>query len=351
LVSTIRPALTFSYGIAGRVLSIEAADAWSANLVRSFLRDFYLDPLSDLPQRTSDFTIRIFSQVEAPDIPAGLDTFEVAYGHCHTDGVRYYLTVEDSLIVVGLEGTGESLSVWAGNASRARQPLSHFYLMSYALELSLRRCGLYQIHGAGLVTPDEKASALIFGASGSGKSTLTALLASRGWLYLTDDALLLSKEDDFVYARGIRRFFSASEATLASCPIQNFSQAVGAPMLSDPRKRRLEPLVAFPHQFRSSCVPETIFFASITGGDRSEMQRMTRSETMARLIRSNPWAGYDSSTAREHLQLLNRITNQCKAFSLQAGLDVLRDPSCAEALLLPLMEHEDPRILAQAGIK
>lgn len=339
MVSTIRPALTFSYAIAGRSLSVEASDEWSGNLVSRFLRDFYLHLVPGNPKPTpSTFTIRIFSQGLVPAIPEGLDSFEVAFGHCRTDGERYYLTVEDSLIVTGIAESRDFLCVWVGNTIHARQPLSVFNLLSYALEISLRRCGLYQIHGAGLVTPDRKACALFLGASGSGKSTLTALLASRGWLYLTDDALLLTQEGDLVHARGIRRFFAASETTLASCSLQHLSQALGAPMLSDPHKRRLEPLVAFPDQFISSCVPKTLFFASITGRDRSEVQSTTRTDTMARLIRSNPWASYDSSTARDHLQVLNRLTNQCSALYLRAGLDVLSDPSCAEALLLPLMK-------------
>ncbi|MGI9067109.1 MAG: hypothetical protein ACR2HX_11995 [Pyrinomonadaceae bacterium] len=348
MVSTIRPALSFSYAIAGRVLSVEASDEWTATLVPRFLGDFYLHPIPGNPKPNPTFTIRIFSQGLAPSIPEGLDTFEVAFGHCRTDGERYYLNVEDSLIATGIDETRESLGVWIGNTSHARQPLCLFNLMSYALEISLRRCGLYQIHGAGLTTRDGKAGTLILGASGSGKSTLAAQLASRGWLYLTDDALLLTQEGDLVHARGIRRFFSASEATLASCSLQNFSEALGAPMLSDPLKRRLEPLVAFPNQFVSSCVPKTLFFASITGSDHSEVQGTTRTETMSRLIRSNPWASYDSSTARDHLQVLNRLTNQCRAYSLRAGLDVLNDPSCAEALLLPLMGHEDSRALKHA---
>lgn len=348
MVSTIRPALTFSYAIAGRALCIEASDEWSANIASRFFRDFYLDPVHGTPKPTANFTIRIFSNGHAPVVPEGLETFEVAFGHCRTDGEKYYLTIEDSLVVTGVGADRDSLNVWVGNTIHARRPLCLFNLMSYALEISLRRCGLYQIHGAGLVTQDRKAGALIFGASCSGKSTLTTLLASRGWLYLTDDALLLSQEGDLVQARGIRRFFSASEATLASCTLQNFSEAVGDPMLSDPHKRRLEPLVAFPNQFVRSCVPQTLFFASITGLDLSEVQSTTRADTMARLIRSNPWASYDRSTARDHLQILNRLTNQCKAFYLRAGLDVLSDPSCAEALLLPLMDHEDSEVLLQA---
>jgi hypothetical protein len=339
LVSTIRPALTFSYAIAGRSLSVEASDQWSAQVVSRFLSDFYLDLVPGNPPAISPFIIKIFSRGPGPAVPQGLDTFEVAFGHCHTDGQRYYLTIEDSLIETGIDGTGNSLNVWIGDTIRARQSLSLNNLLSYALDISLRRTGLYQIHGAGLVTPDRSTSFLIFGGSGSGKSTLTALLSSRGWLYLTDDALLISQEGAQVHARGIRRFFSASDATLASCSVQNFSQAVGAPMLSDPHKRRVEPLVAFPDQFVSSCIPKKLFFASITGNDRSEVQRISRSDAMARLIRSNPWASYDSSAARDHLQVLSRLTNQSEAFSIAAGLDVLRDPFCAESLLLPFMDN------------
>ena len=323
MVSRIRPAVTFYYGIAGRSLSIKAADEFSAAVVSSFYRDFYLDPISGNPKPTTSFTIRIFSEANPPAIPASLNSFEVAFGQCHTDGERSYLTVEDSVITTGIGESKDCLSVWIGKTVHARNPISVANLMGYALDLSLRRSDLYQIHGAGLVAPDRKAGVLILGASGSGKSTLTALLASRGWLYLTDDALLLSQEADLVQARGIRRFFAASETTLASCSPQNFDHALGGPILSDPSKRRLEPLLAFPDQFVSSCVPKALFFASITGRDRSELNGMTRNDTMARLIRSNPWASYDSLTARDHLQILNRLTNQCRAFSVQAGLDVL----------------------------
>ena len=329
--------MTRSYVIAGRTVSVEAADEWSANLFSHFLRDFHLDTAPNSPGSISSFTIRILSQ-GAPPIPTDLDTFEVAFGHCHTDGERYYLTVEDSLITTGLDGSEASLSLWVGTASQSRKREPLINLMSYALEIALRRCGVYQIHGAGLVTPDRKTGILILGASGSGKSTLAALLASRGWLYLTDDALLLSHEGDLVSARGIRSYFAASETTLASCSLQDFSQALGGPMYSDPNKRRLEPSIAFPNQFISSCVPRALFLASITRLDRSEVKRTTQTDAMAYLIRSNPWASYDRSTARDHLRILNRLTNQCRAFSFRAGLDVLNDPYRAEALLLPLVE-------------
>jgi hypothetical protein len=338
VVPTIRPALSSQYAIAGRTLCIEAADELSATVASRFCRDFYLDPISGNSTQLPPYTVRIFSEAMPPALPQGLKTFEVAFGQCHTDGKRSYLTVEGSVIASGIGEAKNCLSVWIGKTVHARHPLSVANLMGYALDLALRRADLYQIHGAGLVTPDRGAGVLILGGSGSGKSTMTALLASRGWFYLTDDALLLSQEGEVIQARGIRRYFAASETTLASCSTKNFDHALRGAILSDPSKRRLEPMLAFPGQFLSSCAPKALFFTSITGRDRSELSGLTRNDTMARLIRSNPWASYDSSTARDHLKLLNRLTNQCRAFSVRAGLDVLSDPSCAEQLLLPVLE-------------
>jgi hypothetical protein len=328
-----RPAITYSYAIAGRSFCIQASDEWADTLIRHFLRDFHLDSISD--PADPDYTIRISSQEQPPAIPAGLETFEVASGHCYRDGYRYYLAVEDSLIVVDPEN---SLSVWIDSTAVTREPLVLIELLGYALEISLRRSGLFQLHGAGLVPPGSDAGTLILGSSGSGKSTLTARLASRGWSYMTDDALLLNEEDGLINARGIRRFFAASETTLASCSLLHLSEALGRTMLSDPNKRRLEPEVAFPGRFINSCVPRVLFFASISREQRSQVVPLTQTETMSRLIRSNPWATYDRSTAREHLRILSRLLAQCSAYSFHGGLDVLSDPALAERLLQPLIK-------------
>jgi hypothetical protein len=330
----IRPAITYCYAIAGRSLCIKASDEWTAKLIQNFLRDFHLQP-TDIVS-SPDYTIAIASQDALPTVPDGLETFEVAHGHCSTDGKRYYLALDDSLIIVDPD---HSMHIWVNNTPRARQPLARINLMVYMLEISLRRLGLYQLHGAGLVPPGLNAAVLILGSSGAGKSTLTALLASQGWSYMTDDALLLSDDGGMINARGIRNFFSASEATLESCSLQRLTAALGRTMLTDPNKRRLDPTVAFPDSFISSCLPRALFFASITGEAASRILPITQAETMNRLIRSNPWTSYDSFSARHHLRVLNRLATQCSAYSFCAGRDVLDDPSLAQALFLPLLKE------------
>ena len=326
--------MSYSYAIAGRSLCIKASDEWAAKLIQNFLRDFHLEPTNEAA--SPDYTISISSQDLPPKVPEGLDVFEIAHGQCSTDGKRYYLALNDALVIVDPDS---SMHIWVKDTPRARQPLARINLMVYMLEISLRRLGLYQLHGAGLVPSGMNAAALILGSSGSGKSTLTALLASQGWSYMTDDALLLSDEGGMINARGIRSFFAASEATLASCSLQHLTAAMGSTMLTDPNKRRLDPTVAFPDSFVSSCRPRVLFFASISGKASSEIVPITQAETMSRLIRSNPWTSYDRFTARDHLRVLNRLATQCSAYSFCAGRDVLDGPTFAQSLLLPFVKE------------
>src|SRR5262245_57943628 len=114
----IRPAMSSAYFIAGRRLLVDALDDWSAILADNFLRDFHLQPIANAsaahfldsdrtrraavdaqPASPRVYTIRIRSQSAVPPIPNALETFEVAYGHCHVDGFTYYLDVEESLVV------------------------------------------------------------------------------------------------------------------------------------------------------------------------------------------------------------------------------------------------------------
>jgi len=333
LASVIQPAMTYFYGIAGRSFCITTDDEEIERLVSLVLRDYQFSLNLSNSGRDSAHTIQISAQSIPPSIPKGLYTFEIPFGQCHTDGEKYYLAIKDSVIVV----SGGNLEIWIRNMPAARQTESLANVISYALETSFRRAGLYQLHGGGVLEPRDKTPVLIIGGSGSGKTTLTSLLASRGWSYLTDDALVLNDDEGTVTARGIRRFFAVSDKTLAACRLSGANSALGQRMQSDPSKRRLEPKIAFPGKWTQSCIPKVLLFTSITNESRSTAMVLSSSEAMTRLIRFNPWASYDKVTARDHLRLLNRLASQCRSFSLSVGSDILLTPSSAEELLTPLL--------------
>ena len=335
MASVIRPAMKSFYAIAGRSFCIAADDVGVARLVSRALRDYQFIPTGADPGGAPTYTIRISAQDSPPSIPKGLASFEVPFGQCYTDGEKYCLAIEDSKLIV----EGEGLVVWIGNTPRARRTESLVNVISYAVETSLRRAGLYQLHSGGVLEPKDKTAVLIIGGSGSGKTTLTSLLASRGWSYLTDDALVLSDNEGAVTARGIRKFFAVSEKTLTACRLGGVNGALGGPMQSDPSKRRLEPSIAFPGKWVQSCVPEALLFTSITHESGSTARALSPSEAMTRLIKFNPWASYDHITARDHLRLLNRLANQCRSFSLGTGSDILLQPSGAEELVTSLLER------------
>jgi hypothetical protein len=56
---------------------------------------------------------------------------------------------------------------------------------------------------------------------------------------------------------------------------------------------------------------------------------------MTRLIRSCPWATYDTSIAGANLELLSTLARQAIGFDLSAGRDLL-EPDFAKLLFLPL---------------
>lgn len=335
--TSTRPALTRFYGIAGRFLCVQALDERSATLANNFFSEFHLALVRPQLAENIAFTIRMRCGGPLPLAPPGLEVFEVAYGHCYTDGTISYLYVEDSVVVIRPRASGV-IDVYLGETQHAQHPVSLANVMSYALDAAMRRCGLYQLHGAGVVEPEKGVGALIMGGSGSGKSTLTIQLAAQGWGYLTDDALLLNEDaGEVVEARGLRRTFAAGEDALAAFALPRLKEALGNIVLTDPSKRRLDPKVVFPNRYVESCVPHRLFFASITGDAESRVTTLSASEAMTRLIKFNPWATYDALVAREHLRILGRLAKQCRAYTLDAGLDILNKPHRAVELLAPHM--------------
>ena len=58
---------------------------------------------------------------------------------------------------------------------------------------------------------------------------------------------------------------------------------------------------------------------------------------MEQLVRHCPWATYDTCTAPNYLRVLAQLANQCRAYELAAGSDLLLQPERAADLLVPYM--------------
>ena len=329
------------YSIAGRFLCLEAYDDWSARVAEHIFGEFHLGLPSPAQPEQVDHAIKFRSTGHLPVVPPGLSPFEIEGGHCYTDHQTYYLDVDGSMIVIGAPESDASLAVptvevWLGNDPRAREDQAVSRVTIYAMDAAMRRCGLYQLHGAGVVDPESGGSALIIGASGSGKSTLTLQLALSGWLYLTDDTLLISEKNGTVEARGLKKKFGAAETSLRSYNLPRLEEALGNFDTLQPWKRRFRPNVLFPDQLASKCVPTAIFFSRVkrdTEDTRSHIRRISQMDAMTRLVRTSPWATYDSLVSRDYLGVLALLSRQAKSYELQAGFDIYNQPDVTATLL------------------
>ena len=323
VAKTGRPALADTFAVAGRFVCVEASDPDACELFRRFFAGWHFARLEGAEVPAPDANIRV-NPDSPPPAPAGLDTFETAGGGlCRTDGRTYIFEREGS--AVRADGGRTGVEVWIGRGAASRERSALARLVFEATMVALRRCGLFELHAAGVVEPETGGGLLVVGPSGSGKSTLATQLASAGWRYLSDDALLLRVESERVEACALRREFAVTEQTVAAGVLEGFEDLLGEPVPFDPLKRRFKPQEVFPEGFAESCVPRALFFPVITNEAASAARRLTQAETMRGLLRMCPWACYDRPAAAAHLGLLARLARQAAGFELKAGRDLLGD--------------------------
>lgn len=309
-----RPASQSFYAVAGRLLFVQSFDLKLATLIEDLFAGWQLTRLS-LPTRNHDIEITFSCGENLPQVPPGLNEFEVAEGgRCYSAGHEYYLQFAASLVHLTADENLVEVAVWVRNAPfPSAAELAR--VTSFAVCAALRRFGMFDLHGAGAVVPESETGVLIIGPSGSGKSTLTSNLATAGWSYLSDDELLLSLNDDEVEARGFRSFFALRPAESRSS-----------------LKTRFEPAEVFAAPRIDLVIPRFIFFTTISNANETKLQELMQAETMSRLIRACPWATYDTAIAGPNLELLSRLARQTKGFELTAGTDLL-NPDRASRLI------------------
>jgi hypothetical protein len=163
-------------------------------------------------------------------------------------------------------------------------------------------------------------------------------LTECGWRYLSDDMVVLVDTPDVLEMAGLRRLFAVAATSLAGSNLPGICEALGAPVASDPSKRKLEPELIFQNGRSERARPRVLFFQQLTHEAETEVIPLTTSAAMQRLVRLCPWATYDKVTAPAYLQTLARLAAQCRSYLLRAGRDMLLEPQRTAALLGSYME-------------
>src|SRR6185503_4815824 len=322
-----RPAFADLYTVAGRFISIESQDGQLTELFRHYFAGWYVHPVRGTNPLRPHVKINLTADDDPPQPRADLESFEVAEGGvCRTDASSYFFENNDS-VVRALGGEPPYIEVWVGNSPADRERAALARLIFNASMTALRRCGLFELHAAGVVNPD--GGMLIIGPSGSGKSTLATQLASAGWQYLSDDSLLLYGEEEVVRARALRRVFALSDETFSASGIGQVKSLATETLPFDPLKKRFEPRSVFPDRFTEICEPRVLLFSRVTREAESRTTKLSQGETMAQLIRMCPWACYDKPSAQAHLNVLAALARQARGYELLAGTDLFGDAAHA----------------------
>jgi hypothetical protein len=306
-------------------------DSWAAEVVHRLFAGWYLTPVETVSEDAKAPVIVIRTTAVPPEIPRNWESFEIAGGGlCFTDGASSYIDIEGSIVAIGAPGQ-PAVEVWT-NGRLELQSAALTRVVTYALSAALRRCGLFELHSGAVVNPQTGAGVLILGPSGSGKSTLTVHLATSGWPFLTDDVLALSDEGNAVHAWPLRRCFAVTAETFKASNLLRARAPLDYKSAQPADKKQFTPHDVFEVAFRENCIPRTLFFPQVTRAERSQVSVLSRGETMARLIRMNPWSSYDRHTAVEHMAILTALVQQARAYSLSAGSDLLEPATAAQLI-------------------
>jgi hypothetical protein len=328
-----RPAFADVYAVAGRFISIESDDPRLAELFRRYFSGWHVHLAGEGEPAQPVVRIRIQTAGNPPPPPSDLESFEVAEGGvCWTDARSYFFENNESVVRAG-NHEPPTVEVWFGHSPADCERAALARLIFNASMTAMRRCGLFELHSAGVVRPDG-AGVLIIGPSGSGKSTFATQLAVAGWQYLSDDSLLLYGEAEVIHARALRRVFALRDETLSVSGIGDMKSLATETVPVDPLKKRFEPRSVFPDRFREDCEPRVLLFSQITREPETRTRALSRSETMAQLIRMCPWACYDKPSAEAHLNVLAALARQARGFELMAGTDLFGDAEYAGDYLL-----------------
>ena len=325
-----RPAISV-FEIAGRFIFFESNGADVPGLAE-FLDAHYYTAVHPSACPAPDATISWKLQDQPRQLDGAFPQFEISGGGLGSTDGRTCMFDFKNACVVAHGDQPRRIEVLMRRVLDLRT-LDDLLIVNYAISTALRRCGLFELHSGAVVNPQNQRGVLIAGPSGSGKSTLTLQLVANGWQYLTDDVLFLKPDDNALKAYPWRRTFAVTQPTVEASGNRVRDVFAGNEWF-DGAKKPFMPHDIFPGTFLPECEPRAVFFTTITSAEESVVRPLTRSETMAQLIKMCPWSCYDPVTSAGHLQALSALARQGDGFIFLAGQDLLHDSTRASELML-----------------
>jgi hypothetical protein len=171
--------------------------------------------------------------------------------------------------------------------------------------------------------------------SGSGKSTMTLVLLRSGWKLVSDDSVLLRREDTGeVCAHGLRRdlFLRTPESDFPDlAELWTWSPEL------DRGKRRLVAERSFPGRVARVCRPRCILMPELTDASESRLVPCPADEVLFRLLDHSTIADLEPGAAKVHLDVLGGLVRQTRGWVLEAARDLLAQPGRLATMVQPLL--------------
>lgn len=268
--------------------------------------------------------------VDVPDAPPA-DAVEVATHRMIRvlrlkDGRLWF---EDGVSRMVADPAAGDLDLWLSSSALDRSVHDERYLLVlYGVLTFLRFHGLYPLH-AGAVERDGH-GCLIIGSSGSGKSSMAIHLVRRGWGYVADDSVALSRSSGgSLKAIGMRRDAYVREADHEHMQLEDWQEC----REFEPVKYRVPVREAYADRCHEMVVPRAIIFPSLTHQEGSRWIRCEARDALFSLLEHSSVSELEPSCTPEHVAVLRDLVVQARCYRLLAGLDLRNNPAALSDLM------------------
>jgi len=263
------------------------------------------------------------SKNEAVDTLSSYD-LETVFGRSVT--LNYYGILPMGAAAYDLD-QGFAIGYLEDFASYTQWKVTHLYLFVLLIEL-LRGQGLYWVH-AGCVTLDHRA-VLLIGQSGAGKTTTSVNLTKHGFKFVSEDRVFLRSHSNGVEVLGFPIEIALTKKTTE---LLTFTQAFVDEDHVWKGKVKLKPDMVFGKDIMQlSGRPEVILFTEVGELSDSEFIRLPRAEALKRML-TNSLLVSQPNVSRKHFDVLSKLVQQSRCYSLKLGRDIETMPQSIAALL------------------
>ena len=271
-----------------------------------------------------------------PVLPSGAAVaVRMDTGHCVWQAGRDFVYGDAAALIRIVPGTGEARGHVSPRLLADALALNGhvFSLAAVALLILLRDRGLHALHAAALARGGE---GVLFAAdSDSGKSTAAYSLVRQGWHYVSDDSVLLRADGPRVDVLPFRRHFGLDPEAQRLFPELSGGWAA---QLVDPHKWSIPVDELYPGQASEGCTPRLLVFPRIVARPESRFVPVGQAEALRLLLVQSPLGLIEPAHALRHLELLKRLVAQTRHVRLDAGRDLLADPSRLASMIDALLK-------------